>query len=331
MVRDKFKIQFADNPDFNNAQNAVVDYDPARSDFSYVVDKNLSPDMYFRVSRQSTNFNWEIYQQAHTSVGLAQIPASAVAVLSNLAAVISWEAAPAAWLPGATFIIKRINNTSKTDSEIKLTKQDFDKGTYTDKLVAICNDYSYTLQVLPPPGSNFPLQPPTEVEGHVLPVVIGTLSALEVSKGYFPDRTELSWSASGAFDNFIIKRAVYGTSNFVQIALVPGSSVSNYSADDTKGTAGVYYTYQVVGAVKCNDVNVFSNKPLPTLAFVALPEIFTAITSKVAGCRELRSRSASGERCSAEDWSKHLPQWQRSTSYLQLKSRQPPFQIMHLP
>lgn len=48
-----------------------------------------------------------------------------------------------------------------------------------------------------------------------MPLEIGTISNLVVSKGYFPDRT---------FDNFIVKRAVYGTNNFVQ----KGSNVTIY-------------------------------------------------------------------------------------------------------
>jgi hypothetical protein len=168
---------------------------------------------------------------------------------------------------GSTFIITRINNTSKTQNEIKLNKTDFDKGTYTDAQITSCNSYSYSLQVVPQAGSAFTAFAPVQIPEEILPTEIGSLVNLDVSKGYFPDRTELRWSTSGGFDNFIIKRAVYGTTNFVQVATVPGSINSDYQTDDAKGTPGVYYTYQVVGAVKCNNTTVFSSQILSGVGF----------------------------------------------------------------
>ncbi len=266
-VADQLKIQIADNANFDNAKTVYVAYDPAQETYNYNVDKDFSPNMHFRVARDHTGFGWEVSQQADATVGVSTIAFATATVTDQKEALITWDNKPSAWLPGASFIITRINNTAKTSSEIKLTKQDFDLGSYTDKLVAICNNYSYTVQVLPPAGAGFATPDPVAATGQVLPTEIGTISNLEVSKGYYPDRTELSWSATGNFDNFIIKRAVYGTNNFVQIALVPGSSVSDYQADDSKGTPGVYYTYQVVGLVKCNGVNVFSNETLSGIGF----------------------------------------------------------------
>ncbi|MDB5279232.1 MAG: Pentaxin family [Ferruginibacter sp.] len=267
-INDKFKIQVANNANFTDAREVSYDYDPAQASFSYVVDNNLSPQMYFRVARAHTGFNWELAKQATTAVAFTTIPLTATAVLQNSkTAVLTWNPLATAWLPGSTFIITRINNTAKTQSEIRLNKADFDKGTYSDVQISTCNSYNYTLQVVPPVGSSFTAFAPVQIPNEILPTEIGSLVKLDVSKGYFPDRTELRWSTNGSFDNFIIKRAVYGTTNFVQMATVPGSTNSEYQTDDAKGTPGVYYTYQVIGAVKCNNTTVFSKETLAGVGF----------------------------------------------------------------
>ena len=267
-VSDKFKIQVANNANFTDAREVSYDYDPVRPSFSYIVDKDFSPQMYFRVARAHTGFNWELARQASTTVSFNSIPSTATAALQNSkTALLSWSPLASAWIPGSTLVLTRINNTAKTQNEIKLNKQDFDKGTYTDVQISTCNSYNYTLQVLPPVGSSFTAFAPVQIAGEILPTEIGSLIKLEVSKGYFPDRTELRWSTSGSFDNFIIKRAVYGTTSFVQVATVPGSINSEYQTEDAKGTPGVYYSYQVIGAVKCNNTTVFSNETLTGIGF----------------------------------------------------------------
>jgi hypothetical protein len=267
-VNDKFKIQVANNVNFTDAREVSFDYDPSKSSFTYIVDKDFSPQMYFRVARAHTGFNWELAKQATTSVTFNSIPLTATAVLQNSkTALITWEPLASAWLPGATLVLTRINNTAKTQNEIKLNKQDFDKGAYIDPQISVCNSYNYALQVVPPVASSFTAFAPVQIPGEILPTEIGSLIKLDVSKGYFPDRTELRWSTNGSFDNFIIKRAVYGTNAFVQVASVPGSINSQYQTDDTKGTPGVYYIYQVIGAVKCNNTTVFSNETLTGIGF----------------------------------------------------------------
>jgi hypothetical protein len=267
-VNDKFKIQIANNANFTDAREVSVDYDPVKSTYNYIVDKDFSPQMHFRVARARTGFNWELAKQASTTVSFTSIPSTATAVLQNSkTAQLTWTPLASAWIPGSTLVLTRINNTAKTQNEIKLNKQDFDKGTYTDVQISTCNSYNYTVQVLPPVGSSFTAFAPVQLTGEILPTEIGSLIRLEVSKGYFPDRTELRWSTYGSFDNFIIKRAVYGTTNFVQVATVPGSVNSEYQTEDAKGTPGVYYSYQVIGAVKCNNTTVFSNETLTGIGF----------------------------------------------------------------
>ena len=268
VVKDGFKIQISENMDFTNAQLIKVDYDPKKSAFSYVVNNKFSPMMYFRVARDYLGFNWELAKSASTAIPFSSIPPlTATATLINKTSVLKWFPLHTAWLPGATFIITRLNNTSNTQNQITLTKADFDNGTYTDKQISNCNSYHYSLQVIPDVNTHFNAFDPVQITNEILPTEIGSLIKLEVSKGYFPDRTELRWSAKGSFDNFVIKRAVYGTNNFVQMASVPGSTNSEYQTDDAKGTPGVYYSYQVIGVIKCNNTNVFSNETLAGIGF----------------------------------------------------------------
>ena len=268
VVTDRFKLQIADNANFTDARDVNVDYDQTQSTFTYIVDKDFAPQMYFRVARAHPGFNWELAKTASVAVIFSPIPATANAkLLIGKTAQLTWDPLPSAWLPGSTFIITRINNTSKTQSEIRLNKQDFDAGTYTDKQISTCNSYNYTLQVVPPLISSFTAFAPLQIPEEILPTEIGSLISLDVSKGYFPDRTELRWSTSGGFDNFLIKRAIYGTNNYVQVATVPGSINSEYQTDDAKGTPGVYYNYQVIGVVKCNNTSVFSNETLMGIGF----------------------------------------------------------------
>ncbi|MEO6916503.1 MAG: LamG domain-containing protein, partial [Chitinophagaceae bacterium] len=268
-LNDKFKLQVADNAAFTDAKDLSIDYDKTKSSYTYSVSTALFPHFYFRVARARTGFNWELEKRADVLVNFTSLSATKVkAVLqSDNTALLTWDPLNTAWLPGATLVITRINNSSKTQSEIKLNKAEFDKGAYTDQQIAICNSYNYTLQVVPPTISAFTAYAPIQIATAILPTEIGTLTSLDVSKGYFPDRTELRWSTKGAFDNFIVKRAVYPSTNYVQLTTVPGSTNSDYQTDDNKGTPGVYYTYQVVGVVKCNNTPVYSKETLTGIGF----------------------------------------------------------------
>jgi hypothetical protein len=267
VIKDRFKLQVADNPDFTDARDVSIDYDQTKSSYSYTVDKDLSPQMYFRVARARNGFDWELAKTAKADILFTSIPFTIKAELVNKSAKLTWDPVPSAWLPGSILVITKFNNTAKTQNEIRLSKADFDKGTYTDLQITTCNSYNYSFQVVPPAASKFTAFSPVQAPEEILPTEIGTLVKLDASKGYFPDRTELRWSSSGVFDNFIIKRAAYGSANFVQIATVPGSSNSEYQTDDAKGTPGTYYAYQVIGTIKCNNTTVASKDTLLGIGF----------------------------------------------------------------
>lgn len=260
VIRDKFKIQQADNPDFNNPVNTSVDYDQTKSAYSIPI-TNLGPHQYFRIARDHGDFDWTLAVKTDLSIPVGSLDQKSVKLVlqADNSARITWSPLNSEWVPGASFVITRINKTSNAQSTINLSKADFMTGSYTDSEIQICNQYAYAVQVVPPQSSAFTAYPLIKTINSILPSQIGTVSDLTVSKGYFPDRTELSWSSKGVFDNFIIKRAVYGSTHFVELSSVPGSSTADYQTDDTKGTPGTYYTYQVIGVVNCNKLPIYSD------------------------------------------------------------------------
>jgi len=260
-VNDKFKIQYATQPDFSDATNISADYAPAKAKDSIIIKNNLAPLLYFRLARDHPSFEWELAQTVNLPININSIHTNTLSLaVQNNTAVLKWGALQSAWVPGASFVITRTNNTTKTQTTFTLAKADFLKGTYTDNQIAVCNQYAYTLQILPPANSAFATPALVTMPGIILLTQIGSINDLNVSKGYFPDRTEISWSSlQGVFDNFIVKRAVYGSTNFVQLGQVAGGGAGDYEMDDTKGTPGIYYTYQVTGVIQCNNAPAYSD------------------------------------------------------------------------
>src|SRR3546814_407819 len=131
-----------------------------------------------------------------------------------------------------------------------------------DKNISYCNEFVYALVM--ELGGDYDSPPEADVPGGILAMDIGTIKGLSASKGYFPDRTEFTWSAEGLFDKYLLKRRIYGSGdNFVQIATVPGSATTgDIQTDDTKGIPGIYYEYMVVGAVNCGNVTRYSKDTL---------------------------------------------------------------------
>jgi len=267
-VNDGFKLQYDDNQYFTSpTQVNNITYNASLTSFSYTLDNNFSPTIYFRVARDHSEFDWELAKTSNVSITFNSILASSTRVVlqNNNTAHITWVPKRSAWLPGSSFIIRRTNSTSNSQTEFTLNESDYMSGVYDDRQIAICNQYNYSLQVQPP--SNFSAFAAIQLETSILPTESGTISNFMVSKGYFPDRTELTWSAQGSFETFIVKRAVYNTNNFMQLATVPGSSNSSFAIDDSKGTPGVYYTYMVMGTSTCNNQLVYSQDTLYAIGF----------------------------------------------------------------
>jgi hypothetical protein len=267
-VNDQFKLQLDDNSGFTSPTQASVAYSSTQTTFTYILENNFTPTIYFRVARNHTQFEWELAQTTHVAITFNALQTASVALKGKDTARITWVPKASAWLPGSVLVIRRTNNTSGSQIEFRITDTTvYKSGYYDDTQIAICNQYSYALQIEPPQNTGFNAYSAIALTTRILPTQIGTVSNLAVSKGYFPDHTELTWSCNGTFDRFIVKRAVYGTESFVQLTTVPGATNGDFSVDDSKGTPGVYYTYMVVGAASCNNQVVYSTDTLYAVGF----------------------------------------------------------------
>lgn len=274
-VKAPFKLQRATKADFSDAVNISLSayqstkYNP--DSVAYMYSEPPHANVYYRVARDSADWGWDLAQSVYFNVPHATIDDQSQLTLQLNAdknrTILHWTPS-GLWTPGATFTINRINNTNNSSTAISLSKEDYYAGVFVDSQVTACNEYAYSLQVTPAPDLGFASPKPFVTAQPVLPVTLGKIEGLQGSKGYFPDRTELRWQSHGSFDNFLIKRKVYGEpGDFLQIATVPGSSVGEYQTDDSKGTPGVYYEYLVVGAVGCNNTTIYSEDTLYTVGF----------------------------------------------------------------
>lgn len=275
--KSDFKLQRATKSDFSDAVDVEGfsasqsrKYDPNLT--SYTFADNPHANVYYRIARNlRPDWGWTLGKSLYYSAVHAAITDSSHVTLTldnpNIRATLTWDTA-GIWTHGATFIITRLNRTNNTSTAINLDKEDYYKGQYIDSLITPCNQYYYTLQVKPADNSGFDTYKPFMTTNSVLPVEIGTITNLMASKGYFPDRTTLQWHSKGQFDNYIVKRKVYGSSDdFIQIANIAGSSTSDLQTDDSKGAPGVYYQYMVVGAVNCNNEVKYSQDTLYAIGF----------------------------------------------------------------
>ena len=174
---------------------------------------------------------------------------------------ITWTPESGYWSTGSKVVIEKYNETTKaTLPAINLTAEsDFNAGKYTDIALSLCNEYSYKIYV-DAGQAFFTNQTPIAISKHVIINDIGEIKHLKVSKGYYSDRTSLEWNAVGSFDEFIIKRVEYGESTPIQIATVPATLSEDYSYDDVRGIAGIYYTYIITGVASCNNKSIQSNE-----------------------------------------------------------------------
>lgn len=270
-IRNNFIIEVSSDPLFKNFTKDSVIYNNTDASFSYTT-QNLSPKMYFRVSRDYNSADWHLWDIAkEDSIVIPFVSLNADSTKATLqddnSAKITWNPNPAAWLPGSSFIITKLNYTLNTQTEFKLGEDEFNAGSYIDNQISTCTQYDYSLQVIPPTGSLFNAEPAVPVRDSIIRADIGKLLTMTASKGYFPDRTELNWTSGGSFDNFIIKRSVYGANNYVQILTVPAAYGATFQADDEKGTPGTYYSYQIIGYLNCNNKPVYAKDTLHVIGF----------------------------------------------------------------
>lgn len=187
---------------------------------------------------------------------------------------VSWKDNGSIWSAGTTCTLTQINVTDYNSRfEYKLTKEQYINRYFIDERVRNCNDYEY--QIIMHPGDmehhgDWDMKVPLETDGAVTPFVPGKISEIEGSKGYFTDRTEISWHTENAFDNFIVDRKVYGEPDetYKQIGSTQyEQTMTDFVYEDKKGSIGTIYQYRVRGATACGADGLKYSNALEVVGF----------------------------------------------------------------
>jgi hypothetical protein len=283
---DYFQIQRATNSSFTSGLTTITTlntnaakYDNTKSSYSVEDDfSSLNTDQtyYYRIRRTHTSSVWA--WNYHVSTANVQVSTNHIALdtvyalLDNMDksnAAVYWEYTGGLWLNGSEFTIKRVNLTNNTEATILSTKDSarVRSGIFNDDMITTCNQYRYKLEIVP--ANNNYTHHGEKVTDIIEPIEIGNLVSFSADKSYNPDKVVLDWVSDGNFNEFVIKRKVYGSPNstYQQIKTVAGSAVSTvYQTEDAQGDPGVIYEYSVVGVVSCVG-SAFTSNVLTDIGF----------------------------------------------------------------
>lgn len=148
--------------------------------------------------------------------------------------------------------------------EIELAEVPATDFLYTDYDASSCIEYAYRIVAINDKGVES-ASDWSDYKYYTLDIT-KALSNFRVDKGYFPNKTGLSWTSEGLLDEFVILRKIYGsTGNPKQILSVDAKSSSSssasrdYQVDDLSGNPGVVYEYTIRGLLSCAGNNAQSN------------------------------------------------------------------------
>lgn len=266
---DNFEVSRADNPEFNNAITVVNKVFVSDKRNYEIIDQtsleNINGTLHYRIRRTKTANQWQwgfgettdiVKSMAHRYI------ANANATLSraNIANVTWVYDDGNVWIPGSKVIIERYNLSSGGAKETIVVPEDsMVNQSYSEELFQACNKFTY--KVLVEPGNNnYDVQEAVNANGDdIIPIETGNVLTLNASKGYYADRTELTWSTDGLpITIFAIKSRIYQSGDeFKQIDQVDGSNATKlYQYNDEKCNPGEIYEYQLIGLVSCAEKTV---------------------------------------------------------------------------
>lgn len=256
-----------------------IKYMAGKTAYSYEFDVPLgkSLDYEFSIKRSHTGSSdvWNNAFSKHTSLSASakhcNVTAGSVhAVLDEEAktATITWQTEGDIWSSGTKAVITRLNVTNNTTDNIELSREDFQNGKYVDKMITVCNEYSYRLTVKP--AEAYGTLTPVEAPEAIMPTSIGNLVTFTAGKGYYSDRVELAWSSKGNFERFVINRKEHGApdTDYKQIAVTEGNEAQNdYYYNDVNAIPGIVYDYRIKGQVMCSGKLLESDEELADVGF----------------------------------------------------------------
>ncbi len=284
---DQFEIQRANTPDYSSAKNVgTISFEAGKQNYSFPDEtgaENVNGVQYYRIRRnKQPSWGWNLSQQCqiekHVSHQvLAELKAKDVTEGEGLQAKVAWKLTDkdqnTVWTEGSKIIIRQVNVTNnntttctytldKEDSQIKIDEDGY-SYIIDDKIYATCMEYKYYAYVKPG-NKNFANQ--TEIEADyggnpIKPVSIGMVETLQVSKGYFSDRVDLSWETDGKpISRFAIQRRFYDAKvtdkdqGFTTISdgIVQGiDGQTGYQGKDETANPGEIYEYRILAQTDC--------------------------------------------------------------------------------
>lgn len=246
---------------------SFVDKNITNETYSYKVVSNYALDLNYTGDRYTTTSNNVIVSTSHYNV----YNLSAVVDSAQETTTLRWDVAGALWANSSEFHIVRKEAVSKKSETLKVftsgeelikgkDENNVQYGMFVDDAVAICTEYIYSVFVNAPEsyGNMGVLTSDT-----IMISEIGNMKSLSCSKGYYPDRTEIVWTAGGAFDHFVVERKLYGDDDnaYTQISTINANKAqTRFSYNDQTCVAGNLYTYRVYGVDECGNSAVVSNK-----------------------------------------------------------------------
>ncbi|MCQ2192895.1 MAG: T9SS type A sorting domain-containing protein [Paludibacteraceae bacterium] len=183
---------------------------------------------------------------------------------------LNWNVSGSMWASGSSFTIVRRNTQTKkdevlaefTDSSKVVTAKSNEgvlSGSFVDDGVVLCTQYLYKIYVTA--GTAYG-NLGSLISDTILLSEIGRITNINCSKGYYPDRTEINWTAKGGFEVFVVERKLVEESDafYKQIAtVVPNKVQENYMYEDKTCIPGKVYVYRVYGKKDCGNKTPISN------------------------------------------------------------------------
>lgn len=271
---ERYRMEFKTDNDktdttYHHEYTKEIPYAAGQNDYKYTdydLPKEGICNYEYRLSR---NGGMKGYPLLNTEGYISTQHVSPDSIKLNLtsegtAVEVRWLDNDAIWSKGTKAVLTQINLTdggSKTELKTFNTYAEYADKFYLDERVKVCNTYVYSMEVKLPEDTEYEQKQPVESKNSVVPYKIGSISGIKASKGYFNDRTEISWHCESAFDNFLVYRKVYGSdADSVQIGSVKyESTYTDFVYEDKKGSIGTIYQYYVHGITDCDGDMKLSN------------------------------------------------------------------------
>ncbi len=270
--QDKFEVIRSTDQGFSSYKTVgSVNYDSNQQEYSLVDETgldNINGKVYYRIRRTAaTSWDWNFYQEANIVKTVSHILIKKGSVKESIddnnKATVTWEYDDATTnvnkvLTENTKIIikrKRLDTQQETKTEFDF---DVNKTSYSEDLTVMCEEYHYSVYIVPGSDS-YKEQEPVEAvladeSKPIVPTDLGNISFLIASKGYFSDRVELEWNLEdGAAETFSVQRRLYGSNDdFKQLDTKPAfESSKKYTYTDKTCVPGEIYEYRLAAMTSC--------------------------------------------------------------------------------